>query len=61
MFLCEARHISGVGEAKGSQEGLPVCYLNHSNRPVRTRMPRGVGGTQLMMAAPNPDVAVTET
>ncbi|MCK6413665.1 MAG: hypothetical protein L6Q55_14770, partial [Azonexus sp.] len=43
------------GEARGVQEGLPVYYLNHSNRPVRTRMPGGVGGAQLIMAAPYPD------
>ena len=33
-----------------------MYYLNHSNRPVRTRMPGGVGGAQLIMAAPYPDV-----
>ena len=32
-----------------------MYYLNHSNRPVRTRMPGGVGGAQLIMAAPYPD------
>ena len=32
------------GETRGSQEGMPACHLNHSNRPVRTRMPGGVGG-----------------
>ena len=29
--------------------------LNYSNRPVRTRMPGGVGGAQSIMAAPYPD------
>jgi len=29
--------------------------LNHSNRPVRTRMPGGVGGAQSIWAAPYPD------
>ena len=33
-----------TGETRGSQEGMPACHLNHSNRPVRTRMPGGVGG-----------------
>ena len=50
--FCRTRN----GEAGGVQEGLPVYYLNHSNRPVRTRMPGGVGGAQLIMAAPYPDV-----
>ena len=49
--FCRTRN----GEAGGVQEGLPVYYLNHSNRPVRTRMPGGVGGAQLIMAAPYPD------
>ena len=31
--------------------------LNYSNRPVRTRMPGGVGGAQSIMAAPYPDYA----
>ena len=38
--FCRTRH----GAARGVQEGLPVYCLNHSNRPVRTRMPGGVGG-----------------
>jgi hypothetical protein len=33
-----------IGETGSAQEGLPAYYLNHSNRPVRTRMPGGVGG-----------------
>ena len=49
--FCRTRN----GEAGGVQEGLPVYYLNHSNRPVRTRMPGGVGGAQLIMAAPYAD------
>ena len=36
-----------------------MYYLNHSNRPVRTRMPGGVGGAQLIMAAPYPDSVQT--
>jgi len=53
--FCRTRN----GEAGGVQEGLPVYYLNHSNRPVRTRMPGGVGGAQLIMAAPYPDFVPT--
>ncbi|NHZ67346.1 hypothetical protein F1735_34910, partial [Massilia sp. CCM 8694] len=30
--------------------------LNYSNRPVRTRMPGGVAGEQLYLAAPYADV-----
>ena len=44
-----------TGEVGGAREGLPACYLNHSNRPVRTRMPGGVGGVQPIMAAHYPD------
>ena len=49
--FCRTRN----GEARGVQEGLPEYHLNHSNRPVRTRMPGGVGGAQSIMAAPYPD------
>ncbi len=31
-----------TAETRGLQEGLPAYYLNHSNRPVLTRMPGGV-------------------
>ena len=44
-----------IGETGNVQEGLPAYYLNRSNRPVRTRMPGGVGGAQSLMAAPYPD------
>ncbi|WP_371322461.1 hypothetical protein VX159_08490 [Dechloromonas sp. ZY10] len=33
-----------ISETRSVQEGLPAYYLNHFNRPVRTRMPGGVGG-----------------
>ena len=44
-----------IGETGNEQEGLPAYYLNCANRPVRTRMPGGVGGVQSIMAAPYPD------
>jgi hypothetical protein len=44
-----------TGETGNMREGLPAYHLNHSNRPVRTRMPGGVGGVQPVMAAPYPD------
>ncbi len=47
-----------TGETGSVQEGLPIRHLNHSNRPVRTRMPGGVGGVQPIMAAPYPDSTV---
>ena len=43
-----------TGETGSMREGLPAYYLNHFNRPVRTRMPGGVGGVQPVMAAPYP-------
>ena len=45
-----------TGETGSMREGLPAYYLNHFNRPVRTRMPGGVGGVQPVMAAPYPDL-----
>ena len=48
---CRAR----TGETRGVQEGMPVRYINHSNRPVRTRMPGGVAGARLTIAAPYAD------
>ena len=48
-----------IGETGNEQEGLPAYYLNCANRPVRTRMPGGVGGVQSIMAAPYPDFLVT--
>ncbi len=46
-----------TGETGSMQEGMPVCDLNHSNRPVRTRMPGGVGGDRPAYAGrPYPDL-----
>ena len=44
------------GETGSVREGKPVCSLNHSNRPVRTRMPGGVAGVQPIKAAPYADL-----
>ena len=49
-----------IGETGNEQEGLPAYYLNCANRPVRTRMPGGVGGVQSIMAAPYPDFTMAK-
>ena len=41
-------------ETGSRQEGTPAHYLNHSNRPVRTRMPGGVAGAQPSWLPPMP-------
>lgn len=48
-----------TGETGSVREGLPAYHLNHSNRPVRARMPGGVAGAQSTMAAPYPDFGRT--
>ena len=56
----EAVSEPGSDEACGPRratEGTGSADLNFSNRPVRTRMPGGVGGAQPIMAAPYPDEA----
>ena len=50
---------------KPSQEpgrrGNSHDHLNLSNRPVRTRMPGGVGGVRSAMIGPYPDCACAES
>jgi hypothetical protein len=43
---------SRTGEIGSVREGLPAYHLNHSNRPVRTRMPGGLGGVQPVIGCP---------
>ena len=48
------REQAGSGDASGNSARID---LNDSNRPVRTRMPGGVGGVRSAMIGPYPDCA----
>ena len=41
--------------AQAAHRGNLCGDLNHSNRPMRTRMPGGVGGDRSAMTGPYPD------